>query len=58
MSEVKKFGDDHPDYNILACTKGGKTANCQSCAAHLYKHLTGKEPATKGCPDCPAACKK
>ena len=60
MKDVKKFGDDHPYYNILSCTPSapGNVANCQSTANHLYKKLTGEYPSKGGCPECPNECNK
>ena len=58
MGDVKSYADSKPYYNLLACTLGGKTANCQVVAAHLYKKLAGSYPSKGSCPECPSACDK
>lgn len=55
MTDVKKFGDERPYYNILACETGAHNeANCQLTAARLYHQLTGRKAYL--CPACDSAC--
>ena len=55
MKDVKKWGDDRPDYNIAACDDhSSNQANCQLSASELYKKLVGKRSSK--CTACEGSC--
>lgn len=56
MKDVEAYGDSHPDYNLLACTLKGNTANCQAFASHMFKQIVGHHPDKGECPECPKEC--